>query len=225
VHVGSWLGNNANWLAPIGLAAGSAIYGANANSNAAQTQTNALQQAAGLQSAQADRAQNFLEQTYNQGRADQAPYRQAGVNALATLAPQVTGPFQQTPGYQFAFDQGVQALDRSAASRGMLQSGAQQKALTRYGQGVANQEYGNYLQRLQALSGTGQTATAQGAAAGQQYGQSAAGVAQNLGTTLGQNISQQGVVQGQAQTANASALMGGANSLLGYFSSNPGIFK
>lgn len=67
--------------------------------------------------------------------------------------------FQTDPGYQFALDQGSQALQRSAAARGILNSGATAKALTDYGQGMAAQQYGNYFNRLQSLAGIGQSAT------------------------------------------------------------------
>lgn len=77
--------------------------------------------------------------------------QQAQTNAFAQ--------FQTDPGYQFAFDEGQKALTNSAAARGILNSGATAKALTRYGQGVADQQYGNYFARLQSLAGLGQTAT------------------------------------------------------------------
>lgn len=54
---------------------------------------------------------------------------------------------QQDPSYQFRLNQGVNALDKSAASRGMLLSGAQQKAINNYAQDSASQEYSNIYQR------------------------------------------------------------------------------
>jgi hypothetical protein len=67
--------------------------------------------------------------------------------------------FQQTPGYQFQFDQGINAINRQGAATGRLDSGAQAKELTRYGQGVANQEYNNWLNRVAGVAGQSQTAT------------------------------------------------------------------
>ncbi len=55
--------------------------------------------------------------------------------------------FQQSPGYQFARDQGLQAIQRSAAARGTLLTGGTLKALDQYGTGVANQDYNNYFNR------------------------------------------------------------------------------
>lgn len=68
----------------------------------------------------------------------------------------------QDPSYQFRLQEGINALDRSAAARGRLQSGAQAKAVTRYGQDLASQEYQNAFSR--ALT-TNQTNNASGLAA------------------------------------------------------------
>lgn len=58
---------------------------------------------------------------------------------------------QQTPGYQFALEQGNQAINRSAAAKGALNSGGVLAELSRYGQGMASQEYGNQVNRLSDL--------------------------------------------------------------------------
>jgi hypothetical protein len=100
---------------------------------------------------------------------------------------QITNRLRQTPGYQFRMDEGVQARDRSAAARGMALSGAQQKALTEYGQGLADQTYGQQLNRLASLAGTGQTATTNVAQMGtnmaQAQGQNLMGAAQSRGSS------------------------------------------
>lgn len=56
--------------------------------------------------------------------------------------------FQTGPGYQFALDQGLQALERGAASQGRLQSGQTGLDFINYATGLANQEYGNWMDRL-----------------------------------------------------------------------------
>jgi len=58
------------------------------------------------------------------------------------------GAFQVSPGYDFQVNQGLDALDRRAASRGMLASGNNSIDTINYSQGVANQEYGGWLDRL-----------------------------------------------------------------------------
>lgn len=45
------------------------------------------------------------------------------------------------PGYQFRLQQGISAMDKSAASKGLLQSGAQNKAVVGYAGDMASQEY------------------------------------------------------------------------------------
>lgn len=72
--------------------------------------------------------------------------------------------FQQTPGYQFQVDEMQKAVERSNAAKGMFNSGATAKELSRYQGGLANQEYNNYLNRLQSLAGAGQVAANQSSA-------------------------------------------------------------
>lgn len=82
--------------------------------------------------------------------------------------------FQATPGYQFRVSEGQKGIERSAAARGGLLSGATMKATERFRQGIAAEEYGNHLNRLAALSGGGQTATNALSALGQNYANSSA---------------------------------------------------
>ncbi len=68
--------------------------------------------------------------------------------------------FQADPGYAFRLAEGIKALEQSAAARGNLLSGTTGKALQRYGQGLASQEYSNAFNRFQteraARAGLGQ---------------------------------------------------------------------
>lgn len=70
--------------------------------------------------------------------------RQAAMNA-----------FQVSPGYQFRRQEGINALDRSAAAKGTLLSGAQAKAVQGYGDNLASAEYGDYYNRLANLASQG----------------------------------------------------------------------
>lgn len=54
---------------------------------------------------------------------------------------------QNSPGYQFALQQGLQGIQRSAAARGTLLTGGTLKALQQYGTGLADQTYGNVFNR------------------------------------------------------------------------------
>lgn len=81
-----------------------------------------------------------------QSGADFSPY-QNQLNQLLTDPSKI----QQTPGYQFAVDQGNQAINRSAAAKGMLNSGGVLAELAKYNQGMASQDYGNQVNRLASL--------------------------------------------------------------------------
>jgi hypothetical protein len=63
--------------------------------------------------------------------------------------------FRASPGYNWRVGQGVKALDQSAASRGMVQSGAQKQAVTDFGQEQGSNEWSNHIKNLFALSGQG----------------------------------------------------------------------
>lgn len=65
--------------------------------------------------------------------------------------------FQETPGYQFQIEQGEKGVLNNMAALGMKNSGAALKALTRFRTGLANQEYGNYMNRLAGAAGMGQS--------------------------------------------------------------------
>lgn len=69
------------------------------------------------------------------------------------------GLFQTDPGYEFNLSEGLKAIDRGAAARGGLQSGAALKAEQRYGAGLASQQYQNYLANLFQAAGFGPQAT------------------------------------------------------------------
>lgn len=62
--------------------------------------------------------------------------------------------FRANPGYQFQRDQGIQALDRTASARGQYQSGGAMADVLGYSQGLADQSYGSWLDRLAGMSNT-----------------------------------------------------------------------
>ena len=59
------------------------------------------------------------------------------------------GDFYTDPGYDFRLSEGAKALERSASARGGLFSGGTLKALTRYNQDFASNEFGNAYNRFQ----------------------------------------------------------------------------
>jgi hypothetical protein len=153
-------------LVAAGVGAAGIAAGAIESSNAASDQRNA-----------ANQANQTLQSQFNTTNANQAPFRAAGLQAVGAeqsyLGLPGAAPFNQStlsnlPGYQFALNQGVQAVDRSQAAAGMLNSGATGKALTQYGQGLAGQYGQQYLGGLQSLASLGEGATQSTAAAGAQ---------------------------------------------------------
>jgi len=82
--------------------------------------------------------------------------------------------FLNSPGFQFELDQGRKLIENSQAGSGLLRSGSTLKALQRFGQGLASTRFNSFLDRLQGLSGAGQTAALGVGAAGSQGGSAAA---------------------------------------------------
>jgi hypothetical protein len=197
-----------------GALLGSAVLGSQASKGAAQTQANAAAQASDAQRAMFERQVELQE-----------PFREAGLkgqNRLMELLglsedKKVPGygkyataefgmdQFKADPGYAFRMSEGMKALERSAAARGGLMSGATLKGITRYGQDAASQEYQNAFNRFQAeragtlnpfqaLAGTAQSSAN---VLGQQAGQ--------LGQQLGSNIIGAGNAQAAGQIGSANA--------------------
>lgn len=191
----------AGWMAA--AVVGSALIGSSSSRRAASTQAESADRAGELQREQFERQVELQE-----------PFRQVGLRALnklegaAEYTPFGMSQFQQDPGYGFRMSEGMKGLERSAAARGGLLSGATLKGIQRYGQDLGSQEYTNAFNRyqternarlnpLQSLAGIGQTSTNQLVAGGQNYANAA------------------GEAMGAAGQARASGYMGSANSLSG----------
>ena len=211
------------------------LFGANKQASAAKSAAAATQAAT-------DEATQLQREMYQQTREDQAPYRQAGYNALAEMqrtAGNVPGAFkfgagdyQADPGYAFRLSEGQKALDRQAAARGGLISGGALKAAQRYGQEMGSQEFGNAFNRAltsyntgvasenqlynrqAALSGIGQTATNLVGTAGQNYG-----------TNVGNALMNQGANAGNARMAAASAYGSALSNIGSAYGRNPVSFS
>lgn len=74
--------------------------------------------------------------------------------------------FFASPDFQFRQQQGDKNINNWFAARGGAQSGNALKALTEYNSNLAAGEFGNWFNRQLGLTGVGQTANAQNAAAG-----------------------------------------------------------
>jgi hypothetical protein len=216
------------WGFAIGGAAtlGSAIIGANASSDAANTQAAAAAQASQVEQNQFNTTQKNL-----------APWMQGGQQSLAQLLKLMgVGPGAGTPGYgqltqpfvyspnspeaQFELQQGTSAIQNAATPGGSPIGGNTLKALTQFGQSLGTEDYqqqfNNFLtqnQYLANLFGT-QSGAGQNAAAG--IGAFGAQTAGQVGSnTIGAGNA---LAAGQIGTANsiAGGLNGVGNNLTAY---------
>jgi hypothetical protein len=225
---------------PFGWAAGAAalgsvatgLIGSNAAQSAASTEANAANQASQTELGMFNQAQTDL-QPYMAGgtNALAALQKMLGIgpgtsgsaispimNMLGMGGPGGVGgtgsinpaTFQASPGYQYQLQQGTNAVTNSAAAQGGL-GGNALRALQQTGQGLANQNFNQYLSQANgAYQGqVGNLANLTGM--GQQAGGAMAGNAMNIGGMVGGN-------QIGAGNALASGTMGSANALTGAIS-------
>jgi hypothetical protein len=195
-----------------GAMLGSALLGGAASSKAAKSQEQAQREANAAQ-----------ERMFNKQVELQEPFRKVGVNALPDLVaaskytPFTMQQFQADPGYAFRMQEGLKALDRSAAARGGLLSGATLKGAQRYGQDLGSQEYTNAFNRyqierqarlnpLQSLAGMSQTAANTLTNAAGQYGQD-----------MAQGAAAMGNIRASGYMNQANALTGALGQGVNYY--------
>ena len=172
------------------VAAGATAYGANRQASAARGAAN---------TAAAEQARQF-----DLARQDQRPWLEAGQNALGRLNAVNDGDysgFMNSPDYQFAMDQGIRSLDRSAAARGGLFSGGADADRMQFASGLATQNLNNYTNRLSSIAGLGQNSA-------QSLG--------SLGANAAGNIGNARMAAGQAQGAGYAGMANSLGNLAGY---------
>lgn len=132
----------------------------------------------------------------------------------AQTNPTGTGPtsiqdfIQSSPDYQFRFNEGQRALERSFAGKGMRRSGGLLRALVDYGQGKAAGAYESEINRIMTMAGAtmGSPGVA-GQLASQAAATQAAGTNQMMGS-IGYGINQgiNAYMNRPLQTAPAGAI-------------------
>lgn len=188
--IGGFVADNAGSLLQTGATLGSAGLNYAASQKAAD-----VQQSSAKNAIQAQRdAMNMRRDIYEQNREDMKPYRAAGYGALDAQSSllglgeggmdQAMETLRDTPGYQFARDEGMRGVERSQAAKGMALSGNTLKALQDRGTSLAEQTYGNRLNQFASLAGTGQSATGTTAQMGQNFGAAAQNAAGNVGNAM-----------------------------------------
>lgn len=122
-----------------------------------------------------------------EARNDLRPFVETGYDANAMMADlygfngeearaAAQGRFRSDPGYEFQRSEGLRAVEGSAAARGSALSGGTMKALQTYGQGLADQSYGNWYNRLSDMGRTGQASAAGSADISMRSGAQTAGL-------------------------------------------------
>lgn len=192
---------------------GSAAIGAVASSSASSKAAKTAKDTAAANNA-------LSESIYNQNKAALQPFTDAGTSATSAIQALLglTGDsskqqaafntWRNATGYQDQFNEGTRAVTSALGNRGLLDSGAAQKALTKYGQAQANQSFGTYYNML---AGQQQTGLA-GASA-------LAGVGQNYANTVIANNNNAANTVSNAALSNAGTinnLLGSALSAYGY---------
>ena len=196
-----------SWAA-VAAAAASVISGAMSN-NSAKKSANA--QIAGLQ-----KGADTIDSYYQDAKGYLQPYMDSGLAGNSALMKLMQDPnsIKDSAAYQFRFGQGMDALDKSAAARGSLFSGAHSKDAMTFGQGLASQEYDNQWNRLFNLTNMGQQ-TAGG------LGQLGMGAGNSLANLYGGMGQARGSMYGQ-QGANNANMMGSLGSIFGSIFGNSG---
>lgn len=129
-----------------------------------------------------------------------SPAQEVAISDAPAASPDFS-QFYNSPDYQFAYDQGMRGTEQSLARRGLTGSGAEMKALTRFGQGLASQQLGNYKNSLAALAGIGQTSTSQTAQLGA-----------NTAASIGANQRAAGDARASSYLNTGTAVNNAANS-------------
>ena len=195
----------------------------------------AAEDAADTQAAAANRSADLQYKMFRENQAAQKPFLEAGykgqnrlldllglsdntnVGGYGSMARNFSmKDFEQDPGYAFRMSEGLKALDRTAAARGGMLSGAALKGAQRYGQDLGSQEYqnaynryqtnrANILNPLQSLSGQGQTTANTLGTAGQNYATNAGNAYMGAGNAA---------ASGYVGSANAwNSALGGATNI------------
>lgn len=219
----------------VGSAVGGIVGGsmsASASKKAAQIQADAQLKAAQLQIEEQDKIFNKQQELLS-------PYMATGTQALSSLNKGMAdggyftknftmADMETDPGYQFDLQQGLQAVQRSAAAQGTLSSGGTLKSIANYTKGLASEEvnnaYNRYVtnqnnqfNRLSAMATLGSNAAATLTGAAQNQGNQVGTTLVN--TTIGAGNATAGGVVGSSN-AISQAITGASNTYSQYTTLN-----
>jgi hypothetical protein len=168
-----------------------------------------------------DKAQPYYEQAARDLPQYFNPSIQAGQRAIpqlegaygAMLDPnalikKIGAGYQESPGYQFARNQGLTGINNASAAGGMLGSPQHQQEAGTLATNLANQDFYNYLKQALGLYG-------QGAAGEQSLFNTGTASGIGLGEDLASILASQAKAATQGQTAQNEHEQGGLGSLFG----------
>lgn len=140
-----------------------------------------------------------------------APGGPPGSPGSATPPPPDYSAFYNSPNYQFALDQGRQAVNRNASAGGSLYSSTTLNNVDKFSQGLASQQYQSYVSNLLSMAGLGANAVA----GTSQYGQQTANNVSTAQIGIG-NANASGIL-GQTSADNQmwKSIIGGITGLAG----------
>ncbi len=156
--------------------------------------------------------QPYMQQGQQAGQQLTGQYNQMTTNP-GELYSQLGQGYKESPGYQFRLKQALQAGQNASAAGGMLGTPQDQQQQSGIAEGLAGQDFDQYIQHILGLFGAGQ----QGQQQLQQQGfQAGTGLGENLGNVLG--TQGQYAFGGQAgqnsnRSNNWSNLISGATTL------------
>lgn len=188
-----------SWVA-VGVGAATLITGAYSANQAGKAGDAA---AAGAAASSAEQARQ-----YDQTRADQLPFLEAGYDAIRAQNAALKGDFsafQASPDYLYARDESLNALDRGAAARGGFTGGGADADRIRLASGLASQNFGNYWDRLRQRAGQGQSSASNLGALGSNYAANIGQTYQDAANARASSYIAQGNAWGDAVGQGANA--------------------
>lgn len=161
---------------------------------------------------------------YNENKATLSPYVGTGTKATQSIeallglggdtnaANSAFDAYRGSTEYSSRFNEGQRAVTAALGGKGLLDSGAAQKALLKYGQTFASNEFGNYIGNLQAQQGVGLSAAS-----------AQAGIGQNYANAVSNNNNVAANIQANSAMANAGAVSGVLGSALSAYGLSQGV--
>lgn len=198
---------------------------------------NAAEDAASQQAAASDRSAATQLQMFNTINQQQAPYRQAGQNALGALQSGLSltpaqGPVADyftkqfgandlnanlAPNWKFQLDQGLGAIKNQASVGSGMLSGNTLRGINDYAQNFAGnayqQAYNNFTANQSNIFNRLSTIAGLGSASNQQSAQAATAAGQGIGAAQ----QAAGAAQAAGTVGSANAMTGGLNNAMGWY--------